>query len=173
MAIQWIHYPKSAEPPLIVRNVVEVFEGEEDKINSLRYTLKSNEVLAQVSQGLLKLGFEVETGKRKDQRVNVPVLFGLNGCTEKSFEADAYHKVDGFVLEVEAGRAVVNNQFLKDLFQACMMHGVCQLCIAVRNVYGGGGRQSKDFERVVAFFDTLYASNRIKLPLEGVTLIGY
>jgi len=27
-------------------------------------------------------------------------------------------------LEVEAGRAYTNYQFLKDLFQACMMHDV-------------------------------------------------
>lgn len=45
----------------------------------------------------------------------------LNGKLDKSFEADALHKELGFVLEVEAGRGVTNNQFLKDLFQACMM----------------------------------------------------
>jgi hypothetical protein len=48
------------------------------------------------------------------------------------------------VLEVEAARGVDNNQFLKDLFQACMMHDVQYLGIAVRNVYP----QSPDFEKV-------------------------
>lgn len=79
----------------------------------------------------------------------------------------------GFVLEAEAGRAVVNNQFLKDLFQACMMKDVAHLGIAVRNLYEGGGAKSRDFERVVTFFDTLYASNRLKLPLTSVVVIGY
>jgi len=88
----------------------------------------------------------------------VPVLFGLNGRAERSFEA---------------GRGVVNNQLLKDLFQACMMHDVHQLGIAVRNVYQGGNRTSHDFEKVVAFFDTLYASNRLSRPLSGITIIGY
>jgi hypothetical protein len=44
------------------------------------------------------------------------MLFGLNGRLEKSFEADAYHEREGFVVKVEAGHAVANNQFLKDLF---------------------------------------------------------
>ena len=64
---------------------------------------------------------------------------------------------------------MTNNQFLKDLFQACMMHNVEHLAIAVRNVY----RTSNDFERVIRFFDTLYASDRIKLPLARVLIIGY
>lgn len=73
------------------------------------------------------------------------------------------------MVEVEAGRGVTNNQFLKDLFQACMMHNVEHLAIAVRNRY----RNSNDFERVVRFFDTLYASDRIKLPLKGILIVGY
>ena len=64
---------------------------------------------------------------------------------------------------------MTNNQFLKDLFQACMMHNVEHLAISVRNVY----RTSNDFERVIRFFDTLYASDRIKLPLARVLIIGY
>ena len=54
-----------------------------------------------------------------------------------------------------------------------MMHDVHQLGIAVRNVYQGGNRTSHDFEKVVAFFDTLYASNRLSRPLSGITIIGY
>jgi hypothetical protein len=38
-----------------------------------------------------------------------------------------------YVVEVEAGRGVVNYQFLKDFFEACTMVGVEKLCIAVRN----------------------------------------
>jgi hypothetical protein len=99
----------------------------------------------------------------------VPVLFGLNGKVSKSFDADAYHPDEGFVIEIEAGRAVSNYQFLKDLFQACMMHDVSYLAIAVRNSY----RTSNDFEKVQSFFDTLYASNRLTLPLKGILIIGY
>jgi hypothetical protein len=96
-------------------------------------------------------------------------LFGLNGQLEKSFDADAFHKEAGFVVEVEAGRGVVNNQFLKDLFQACMMNDVYYLAIAVRNGYKG----NRDFEIVCRFMDTLYASQRLQLPLRGILVLGY
>jgi hypothetical protein len=73
------------------------------------------------------------------------------------------------VVEVEAGRGYLNNQFLKDLFQACMMHDVDYCAIAVRNRY----ITVNDYESVLSFFETLYASNRLKLPLKGVLLVGY
>lgn len=50
-----------------------------------------------------------------------------------------------------------------------MMHNVNHLVIAVRKVYG----KSRDFDRVLTFLDTLYASGRLELPLEGVLLVGY
>ena len=61
--------------------------------------------------GLEKLGFEVETEKRKSQKIRVPVLFGLNGQPEKTFEADAFNSNSGLVIEVEAGRAVETTSF--------------------------------------------------------------
>lgn len=95
--------------------------------------------------------------------------FGRNGRLEKSFHANAFHEDLGFVVEVEAGRGVTNFQFLKDLFQACMMADVYYLAIAVRNTY----QKMDDFERIDRFFSTLYASNRLKLPLKGLLAIGY
>ena len=83
--------------------------------------------------------------------------------------ADGYDSKHCTVLEVEAGRAVTNYQFLKDLFEACMMNDVKYLIIAVRNQY----KRKKDFETVINFFNTLYASNRIALPLDGVFIVGY
>ena len=118
---------------------------------------------------MLSVDFRVEVGKKATEKISVPVLFGINGRLEKYFEADAYHEQEGFVVEVEAGRALVNNQFLKDLFQACMMHDVKYLAIAVRNLYHG----SDDFGKIVRFFDTLYTSRRLTLPLEGILIIGY
>ena len=131
--------------------------------------LSSNRVLAAVSAELLQLGYRVETSKKFADKIQVPVLFGRNGLVEKAFEADAYDPATGTVLEIEAGRAVANHAFLKDLFQACMMQDVNYAAIAVRIVYRG----SKDFDRVISFFDTLYASRRLTLPLRGVLIIGY
>ena len=43
------------------------------------------------------------------------------------------------------------------------------LVIGVRKIY----RQSKDFDKVTSFFETMYVSNRIGLPLKGILVIGY
>jgi hypothetical protein len=150
-------------------SVVAALEAVAEQIDSATRYLPSNDVLALAAPHLAAAGFTVELGKKAEQKINVPVLFGLNGRLEKSFDADAYHEAGGFVVEVEAGRGVVNNQFLKDLFQACMMHDVFYLAMAVRNVYKG----RQDFEVVCRFLSTLYASQRLQLPLRGILVIGY
>jgi len=167
--INWLYYPKSTKPSPMSLTVVAAFEAASAEIDSSCHELNSNEVLRSVSSGLLRAGFRVETGKTAEAKISVPVLFGANGRIEKSFDADAYHEASGFVVEVEAGRGVVNNQFLKDLFQACMMSGVNELGVAVRNTY----KKSNDFDNVSRFFDTLFASNRLNLPLHGILIIGY
>ena len=70
---------------------------------------------------------------------------------------------------MEAGQATENHRFLKDIFEASMMFDVEYLVLAVRNTY----RNHKDFERIYTFLETLYISNRLRLPLKGVLLIGY
>lgn len=165
----WVFFPKSRSTPLFLRDVVAVFEEAEGELQQKSKELKSDGVLALMRPGLQTLGFEVETGKKANQKIKVPVLFGRNGSVEKAFEADAWHRGEKVVVEVEAGRGYLNNQFLKDLFQACMMHDVEYCAIAVRNKY----IDSKDFESVVSFFDTLYTSGRLILPLKGVLIIGY
>ena len=166
--IQWQYYPRSEAPTEMARQVVTAFSAAKG-IDSAEQDDPSNTILASVASGLVALGFEVETGKKAEEKIKVPVLFGLNGRIEKYFDADAFHRCEGFVVEVEAGRGRVNNQFLKDLFQACMMHDVYYLGIAIRNTYKG----TKDFEVICRFFDTLYSSNRLQLPLKGILIIGY
>ncbi len=167
--INWQYYPKRKEIPIHLKDVVDIFELKENLISSDKNNLHSNEVLEQVSLNLLELNYEVETSKKSSDKIKVPVLFGINGKLEKYFDADAYNEDLKTVIEVEAGRAVTNYQFLKDLFQACMMHEVDFLVIAVRNTYS----KNKDFQNVITFFNTLYASERLLLPLKGVLIIGY
>ena len=60
-----------------------------------------------------------------------------------------------------------------------MMDGVSYLVIAVRNYYRikakslKGYKEDKDFEDVNLFFETLYTSARLNLPLKGILIIGY
>ena len=139
--------------------------------------LVSNEMLALVRPGLQSLGYSVETGKAKGEKIPVPVLFGENNSIDKSFYADAISNDGRIVIEVEAGRAVFNNQFLKDIFQACMMSEVEHLVIAVLNEYhykkSGEDHISKDFQTIYTFLETLFISNRLQLPLKSILLIGY
>lgn len=171
---EWMYFPRSDRCPETLAGVVAAFEVHEDSLDSERHDgMNSNEVLEVVRPNLESLGFMVETGKKSSQKVRLPVLFGRNGAVEKAFEADAFSPEAGAVIEVEAGRAVANNQFLKDLFQACMMQDTRFLVIAVRKVYRSGSSESRDFDRVVTFFETLYVSGRLQLPLDGVMIIGY
>ena len=162
-------FPRSVAISDDIKNAIACFEKEYEKIDSSICNLKSDEVLHTIAPYLEKIGFSVEMGKSAEQKINVPVLFGLNNEIDKCFNADALRNDGKIVIEVEAGRATENNQFLKDLFQACMMFNVEYLVLAVRNEYRG----HKDFEIVYTFLETLYISNRIQLPLKGVLLIGY
>lgn len=167
--INWQFFPKSKVLPDHLSKVIDEFEHKQDYIDSNFYNLNSNEVLETVRQGLENQGYLIEKSKKTIDKIKVPVLFGLNGKLEKYFEADGYNKINKTVIEVEAGRAVTNYQFLKDLFQASIMFDIDYLIIAVRNNYRG----NPDFQNVNIFLDTLYVSDRLKLPLNGVLIIGY
>ncbi len=168
--INWVYFPKSSPPPEFGLSVVALFEEVDDAIDSSKSASQpSNAVMARLRPGLERLGFRVERGKSSEEKIVVPVLFGRKGKILKCFNADAHAVSAGWVLEVEAGRAVDNNQFLKDIFQACMMHDVLHLAVAVRNTYRG----SDDFANVEGFLETLFVSGRLQLPLKGILLIGY
>lgn len=167
--IQWQFFPKSKIIPKHLKDVVEVFEINSNEISSDLFTYSSNEVLEKIALSLEKINYKVEKSKKSYDKIKVPVLFGPNGRLEKYFDADGYNEKYKTVIEVEAGRGVTNYQFLKDLFQACMMYEVDFLIIAVRRTY----LKNQDFKTVITFFDTLYASGRLSLPLEGILIIGY
>lgn len=167
--INWQTFPKSAQTIPAVHSIVSVFEKHDAAITSDVHQLTSDGVLGALRSDLEHLGFHVEKDKTSEGKIKLPVLFGRNGKVEKSFEADGFHPEAKIVLEVEAGRGVTNYQFLKDLFQACMMQNAKHLVVSVRNDYRG----SADFVKVVNFFETLYASGRLALPLDSITVIGY
>ena len=145
--INWMYFPQNHPLDDTSQQVVKTFQNIASEVDSDTHHYKSDEVLAVVRPGLEAIGFEVEKSKRSEDLVAVPVLYGMNGKIEKSFEADGYLPSAGYVVEVEAGRGVVNYQFLKDFFEACTMVGVEKLCIAVRNTY----KTSNDFEKVCRF----------------------
>jgi hypothetical protein len=167
--IQFQFFPRSQGITLQIKSIIDCFEKVNNKIDSDHNSLNSDAVLKELAEPLTQIGFKVETSKAKNDKIDVPVLFGVNDQIDKCFNADALSDDGTIVIEVEAGRATENNQFLKDIFQACMMFGVEYLAIAVRNTY----RTHKDFQIIYTFLETLYISNRMHLPLKGILLIGY
>jgi hypothetical protein len=101
--------------------------------------------------------------------MSIPMRFSVNGRGDNAFRADGYHQKQKYMIEVEAGRAVTNYEFLKELFKACTCDNVDAIAIAVRNIYRG----SDDFSKVCAFMDTAFSSQRLSLPLKEVLIIGY
>jgi len=167
--IKWQHFPKNVRPSEGLELVLESFGLVVDSFSSHEFEYESNNVLAKVRPALEQRGFKVESSKKSDGKISLPVLFGVNGKVEKSFEADAFHENFKVIVEVEAGRAISNWQILKDLFESCVVTDAEYLAIAVRQVY----KTSKDFDKAVALFETLDASDRLKLPLKGILIVGY
>lgn len=174
--INFQFFPRSHGVTPRMREIINSFRAV-DSERDANVHLISNDMLALVRPHLEEIGFTVETGKAKDKQILVPVLFSENDQVDKSFAADALSNDHKIVIEVEAGRAVFNNQFLKDIFQASMMYEVEYLVIAVLNEYkfkvSGTDRISHDYQSVKTFLETLYVSNRLQLPLKGILLIGY
>ena len=170
--LQHQHFPKSVEITEEIQHVIKCFEKTYDEIKSPENKLKSDEVLDILRPHLEGIKFKVETGKKKCEKIYVPVLFGLNNKHERSFEVDGISNDRKIILEVEAGRAFANSAFLKDIFKASMMPGVEFLVVAVRNKYITANRISNDFDKIYTFLETLYISNRIILPLKVLLLIS-
>lgn len=167
-------YPRTQKPPVFAKEIFSVFEHHSDEIasESLDDGLVSDEVLAMVRDGLEELGFDVEAGKRKEEKIHRPVLYGENGEPQLRYEVDGYHEEWRCGLEIEAGRAWKGNAIYRDLIQAMMMVQVDTLALAVPNVYKYSGGENPAFQKTRDVVDTLYDIGRFELPY-NLILIGY
>ena len=127
-------------------------------------------------QDLVQLGFEVEEGKRRAQKIQRPVFYGEMGVPTVRYEVDAYNVEWQCGLEIEAGRAWMGNAVYRDLIQACVMVQVKYLVLAVPNSdkYLTSGRQavSRDYQNTIALAEALFGHSRFRLPYDLVVL-GY
>lgn len=134
---------------------------------------KSDDVLAAIADDLVASGYDVEHGKRATSKLTRPVLFGENGKSTVEYDVDAFHPEHGVVLEVEAGRGAASNADYRDIVRSSLLVGARFLALALMLEYRGGGRPIRSFENTRNQLDAIYASERLKLPFEGVLLIGY
>ncbi len=173
--IRYSTFPRTAPPPPFVDEVVGAFRLHEKAIATqvIDKHLKSDVVLGLVAPELVAMGFEIESGKAKSQKIARPVFFGENGIPALRFEVDGYHPKWRCGLEVEAIRAIRGGAFYRDLIQAMVMVQLDFLIVALPNIttWGKGGK-SRSYEEAVRTADALYGHSRLHMPF-GLILIGY
>lgn len=176
--LRYHFFPRTESPPRFASEIVEVFERHIERISTvdLDKGLTSDRVLAIIRNDLLNLGFEVEGGKSREQKVQRPVFFGDQGWPTLRYEIDAYHADWRCGLEVEAGRAWMGNAIYRDLVQAMVMVDVDFLALAVPLSYkyksGGRNASSSDYNNTKSVAEALFGHSRFQLPYE-LLLIGY
>src|SRR5918995_3671793 len=162
---EWFYYPSRTRPPDWVHELLEVVAAARPLIDSASVDgLTSDKVLSHLRPGLLKLGYEVEGGKHRAEKIRRPVLFGDQGRERVAYEVDAVHDELGVLVEVEAGRGARGNAVYRDLIRASLVVGAQYLALGVMQEYrhlSGGKpiivssyRDSKDQ------LDALFASGR-------------
>lgn len=173
---RWMYYPRSAEPPEWVKTVITIFRNNESLLDSNLSHKKSDQALQFLRPDLETIGFRVEGGT-EEPTIYRPVHFGEFGRPDRQYQIDSYHPVYKIGLEVEAGRSIRGNAVYRDIIQTCLLVGVDYFALAVPQKYpfSAKGKQVIDrpYEVTISILDSIYSSERLKLPLKGVLLIGY
>ena len=175
---EWFYYPSHDQPPAWVRDFVAAVTGVRSEIESRSVEgLTSDTVLAFLRPGLVELGYEVESGKHRTEKIRRPVLFGDQGVERVAYEVDAVHDELGIVVEVEAGRGARGNATYRDLIRASLIVGAKYLALGVMLEYRHHGKDRSvavsSYKETKNQLDAIYASGRLRVPFDGVLLFGY
>lgn len=185
--IVWTHFPKDRAPNPTVKKIVEAFESHSSLIDSEKFgksgtnkaktPFDSNFVLEQIEDDLMKIeGFSVEMKDEegKKQLLRLPVLWGDNGKSIKEHRVDGWSEEERIMLEVEAGMMIISNKTHQDdLIKALQIPNVKHFVIACANVWDYHGSKKKPYQRVERDFSAFYHGNRLVLPFETLTIIGF
>ena len=99
--INFQFFPRSHGVTKEIQAVIDCFKKIETVLDDGTHRV-SNDVLALLRPHLEACGYDVERGKGRDDKIDVPVLFGENNEIDKSFYADAINKETGIVIEADA-----------------------------------------------------------------------
>ena len=175
----WRYFPSNSAPPVWVPPLISILRSAESTISTEtgRTGLSSDDVLAVLAPGLIQQGFVVEDGKGRLGKVRRPVLFGENGLPTLTYEVDAAHAEYGVVVEIEAGRGARGNAGYRDLVRTSLILDARFLVLAQPLAYRfkSGSREGTEYAylNTVHLLEAVYASQRLRLPFEGLLLIGY
>ena len=165
-----IYFPNQSKIPSTLKKLLKIFEKYKDLIDSSNdddeTRRNSDAVLGILSDDLEKAGYLVERSKKREDKISFKFKVDEIDLT---FEADGFHASHKIAIEVEAGRAWDNKQFLKDIFEASLIDEIEYMVVAVRMKYRG----RNDFLKISNWLKAIYASNKIKMNFRGLLLIGY
>lgn len=178
---EWSYYPHSAKPRDWAFQLAAAVSSARDRIDTVvadrAERLTSDTVLAYLAEGLQSLGYQIELGKLRTQKVSRPVLYGSQGRPKLTHEVDAFHDGLGIVLEVEAGRGAQGNAVYRDLIRASLIVDARFFALGVARQYrftsGGRPQTVHSYADATKLLDAVYASGRLALPFEGVMVFGY
>lgn len=175
----WMFYPINSAPPEWVRELTCAVEALAEKLDTESDTptpMQSDAVLVELRPILEASGYTVETGKKQVERIRRPVLFGENGLPRVSYEVDAFHDDLGIAVEVEAGRGASNNADYRDILRTSLLLDAKYLVLFMPKLYRHGSdkiTKVRAYEKTRNQLDAIYASQRLRLPFDGLLLIGY
>lgn len=172
----WAYFPRRTAAPAWVTEFLACIAGHQADIDSATHDrLESDEVIAATRESLVSHGWEIEGGKKANQKIHRPVLFGDNGTVRVRQEIDGWHPEFQIVLEIESGRGWQGNAVFRDLVRASLIADARFLALGVRSryTYGSNNTVQNDFERTRELLDSVYASQRLGLPFEGILVFGW
>lgn len=173
----WSYFPRNVRPAGWVGPFVDSVAAQQPMISTLQQQgPKSDEVLQTLAPAWKELGFLVETTKSAADRIRRPVLFGEEGREAVSYEIDAWHDGDGIAVEVEAGRGTQNNADYRDVVRASLLLDARFFALLMPLRYAPPSLANNPvwgYRRTYDLLDALFASQRLRLPFEGVLLLGY
>lgn len=173
---RWSYFPRNRRAPAWVAPLVAVIAAAEAEISTPGGSrLESLGVLRRIAEGLDGLGFQVERSKAASDKIARPVLFGDEDQPAVTMQIDAFQDRDGIALEVEAGRAWNGNAVYRDLIRISLLLDANFLAMFLPLEYRPPSARSPvpAYAYSRDLLDAIYASQRLRLPFEGVLLLGY
>lgn len=176
----WSYFPRNERPPAWVDELVAIVGSAQPFIDSeagLAETVKSDAVLARLRDGMEQVGYQVEQSKRAVDRIARPVLFGEGGKADVTYEIDAFHDGLGIAVEVEAGRGAMSNADYRDIIRMSLLLDARYMVLMMPKVYrfrsGDRMQQTHGYTQTLKVLSAIYASQRLRLPFDGVLLVGF
>lgn len=128
-----MYFSDSSNMDTTSQKLISVFSAannliDSEKFNTERTRLQNKDVMSILREELVRIRFDVS---RTGRKYSIDNVFSAN----YNYVVSAYNKEEKYVLQVEAGRGIMNNEYVKDYLEACLMTNVDYLCIAVKNIY--------------------------------------